>query len=46
MTITLPLELELVVTEQAHRQGTTPELLALERPLSFLMGLLFAADSQ
>lgn len=31
VTITLPPELEQVVTEQAQQQGTTPELLALER---------------
>jgi hypothetical protein len=31
ITITLPPELEQVVTEQAQQQGTTPELLALDK---------------
>jgi len=31
VTITLPPELEQVITEQAQRQGTTPELLALDK---------------
>jgi hypothetical protein len=30
ITITLPPELEQVVTERAHQQGTTPELLAFD----------------
>ena len=30
VTITLPPELEQVVTERAHGQGTTPELLAID----------------
>lgn len=31
ITITLPPELEQTVTEQAQQQGTTPELLALDK---------------
>ena len=31
VTITLPPELEKAVTEQAQRQGTTPELLTLDK---------------
>jgi len=31
ITITLPPELEQVLTEQAQQQGTTPELLALDK---------------
>ncbi len=31
VTITLPPELERIVTEQARQQGTTPELLTLDK---------------
>ena len=30
VTITLPPELEQTVTERAHKQGTTPEMIALD----------------
>jgi hypothetical protein len=42
VTITLPPELERAVTEQARRQGTTPELLAVEK----LRGALLPASPQ
>ncbi len=37
VTITLPPELEQVVREQAQQQGTTPELLTLEKLRSLLL---------
>jgi hypothetical protein len=40
VTITLPPELEQAITEQAQRQGTTPELLAVEKLRGALLPVL------
>ena len=47
ITITLPPELEQIVTEQAQRRGTTPELLSLGKLLeAFRPVVLSAAENR
>ena len=45
VTITLPPELEKVITERAKQQGTTPELWTLDRLTQFLQAEVAIEDT-